>query len=191
MRGVLVGGGHDNFFAGNVFFECAKGSIMVDARGLSRNYTMQDPRLGGDFRSVPYDRSPWKEHYPKLARLLEIDPRLPSDIVITGNVLVASPLTLPAKPAERAGITVGPNLETKENPGFVAPEKLDFRLRPDANLVATLPGFTSIPVELIGLQIDPYRPVLPASSLSLLREPDTSASFDSAVDIEASNRKTP
>jgi hypothetical protein len=86
---------------------------------------------------------------------------------------------------------VGSNLETKKNPGFVAPEKLDFRMRPEANLATALPGFTAIPVEQIGLQIDSYRPMLPASSLSLLGEPDPSARFDSAVDIEASNRKQP
>lgn len=48
-----------------------------------------------------------------------------------------------------------------ENPGFVDPAKLDFRLKPDSQILKDFPNFQPIPQEKIGLYIDEYRKRLP------------------------------
>jgi hypothetical protein len=192
-RGALLGGGHDNLLSGNLFVECSKGGISVDARGVARGYDMRDRRLGDDYRSVQPERSPWKERYPEMARLLTVDPRVPSGVVLEGNVFVASPLTLPGKPVERAGIQVGRNLDLPAGVVVADAAKLDFRLPADSVVRRELPDFPAIPVEQIGLQPDEYRTKMPPSSLALLAaQPATDEpGFDSAKDIEASNRRQP
>jgi len=190
LSGSLVGGGHDHTLRGNIFVDCEKGGIRVDARGLSRNYSMTDRRLGDDFRSVRPDQAPWSKRFPEMQRLLTTDPRIPSGIVIEGNVFVACGITIPKKPEESAGITVGKNFLTKENPGFVDPAGLNFSLKPGSEVFKALPGFTPIPFDKIGLFTDEFRTSLPAGSPLLVAEPAApSKVFDSAVDIDASNRK--
>ncbi len=190
LSGSLVGGGHDNTLKGNIFMDCEKAGIRVDARGLSRNYTMTDRRLGDDFRSVRPDQEPWSKRFPEMQRLLTTDPRIPSGIVIEENVFVACGITIPKKPEESAGITVGNNFLTKENPGFVDIAQLNFSLKPDSEVFKALPGFTPIPFDKIGLFTDEFRPRLPAGSMEPAADPAQPAkAFDSAVDIDASNRK--
>jgi hypothetical protein len=50
------------------------------------------------------------------------------------------------------------------NPGFVNPEKLDFRLKKDSIVFKKMPDFKQIPMEKIGLYIDEYRKQLPPES---------------------------
>lgn len=190
LSGALVGGGHDNTFTGNVFVDCDKAGIRVDARGLSRNYSMGDRRLGNDFRAVRPEAEPWRGKYPELRRLLTTDPRLPSGIVIEGNVLVACGITVPRNPAEARGIRVGANLLTDSDPGFADPARLDFTLKPASEVSKALPGFKPIPFARIGLFTDVYRPRLPAAAPERAADPAApSGVFDSAKDIDATNRK--
>ncbi len=51
------------------------------------------------------------------------------------------------------------------DPGFVDPDKMDFRLKPDAAPLQQ--GFQNIPGDQIGLQLDEYRKVLPPREQSL------------------------
>lgn len=55
----------------------------------------------------------------------------------------------------------GSNVVYPNDPGFVNIKRLDFRLKPDAQLLKDLPGFPRIPVEKIGLYMDEYRQRLP------------------------------
>jgi Right handed beta helix region len=55
----------------------------------------------------------------------------------------------------------GRNMVYTDDPGFVNVERLDFRLKLDAQLLKDLPDFKSIPVEKIGLYVDEYRKRLP------------------------------
>jgi len=41
------------------------------------------------------------------------------------------------------------------DPGFIAPDKLDFRLKPDAPLLQQ--GYKSVPMDQIGLHNDEFR----------------------------------
>jgi hypothetical protein len=49
------------------------------------------------------------------------------------------------------------------NPGFVDPDKGDFRIKPDADLFKTV-GFKPIPIEEIGLYNDKYRATWPVET---------------------------
>ena len=189
MSGILVGGGHDHALTGNIFVDCPKGGIRIDARGLSRNYTMSDSRLGNDFRSVKADQPPWSNRFPELLRLLTSDPRIPSGISVTDNVLVRCGISIPRDPNEAKGIKVGKNFLTKSDPGFADPSRLNFSLKPDSPVFKALPGFRPIPFEKIGLFTDEFRASLPSAQA----EPDDAQTeapaFDSAEDIDASNKK--
>ena len=55
----------------------------------------------------------------------------------------------------------GTNLTVADNPGFIDPAALDFRINPLSPLTKELPGFQPIPVEKIGLYVDDYRCSLP------------------------------
>jgi hypothetical protein len=55
----------------------------------------------------------------------------------------------------------GTNLAVADNPGFIDPAALDFRINPMSPLTKELPGFQPIPVEKIGLYVDDYRRSLP------------------------------
>ncbi len=73
--------------AGNMMIDCERASIRVDARGLSRNYAMDDRRLGNDFRSVHPDQDPWHKRFPEMLNLLKTDPRIPSGVILKDNVV--------------------------------------------------------------------------------------------------------
>lgn len=64
-------------------------------------------------------------------------------------------------PAPPAGYASGKNAAYDADPGFVDAARLDFRLKPGAQLLKDLPGFQPIPVEKIGLYTDAYRKALP------------------------------
>jgi len=61
------------------------------------------------------------------------------------------------------GYASGKMMMYSENPGFVDIEKLDFHLKPGAQLLKDLPEFEPIPVEKIGLYVDEYRRKLPTT----------------------------
>jgi hypothetical protein len=54
------------------------------------------------------------------------------------------------------------NRSYQENPGFADIARLDFGLKPDAQLLRDVPGFQPIPVTQIGLYADEYRKSLPS-----------------------------
>lgn len=189
--GVLMGGGHYNRFEYNVFIECPRG-IHLDDRGVSRKYTLEDKRLGGDVQSVSPDQSPWKEKHPELAALVAGgDTTVPKGDVVLGNVLIncEKPMILP-KPENQTGIEVKGNVITNSLSDFVDAENFDFTIKPNSALIASIPGFPPIPFNEIGLRTDEYRKTIPPRDMKLLKEGDTSKrKFSSTTDIEATNKK--
>ncbi len=148
-RAAFIGGGRDNRVADNVFVDC-KVAVHVDARGLG--WAAEHVARGGGWRmyeklrSVAYDKPPYSERYPELARILEGDPRVPLGNVIERNLCTRSTwLELPG--VKREWLTIRNNL-TEEDPRFIDPAKGDFRLREDSP--AWKLGFVRIPVERIG-----------------------------------------
>ena len=189
--GVLMGGGHYNRFEHNIFIDCPKG-IHLDDRGISRKYTLEDKRLGGDVKSVSPDQSPWKEKHPELAALVAGgETTLPKGDAVLGNVLINCSTTVELPKAEnQQGITENGNTTTNSMSDFLDAENFDFTLKPGSTLVASIQGFPPIPFHDIGLQVDEYRKTIPSRDMQLLKEGDTKKrSFSSTTDIEASNKK--
>ena len=189
--GVLMGGGHYNHFDHNIIIDCTKG-IHIDDRGVSRKYTLEDTRLGGDVRSVSPDQSPWKEKHPELAALVAgLETTIPKGDSVIGNVLIncTTPIELP-KPENAGGVEQKGNVTEGSLAEFTDADNFDFSLKPGSTLVAAIEGFPPIPFQQIGLQIDEYRKSIPTRDMKLLKEGDTTKrKFSSTTDIEASNKK--
>ncbi|MEI6321934.1 MAG: right-handed parallel beta-helix repeat-containing protein [bacterium] len=189
--GVLMGGGHYNRFEHNIMVDCPKG-IHLDDRGISRKYTLNDKRLGGDIALIPFNQSPWKDRHPELAALVASgESTIPKGDVVLGNVLIncATPIELP-KPENCAGIDVKGNVTNGVTADFLDAENFDFTLKPGSTLVASIDGFPPIPFHEIGLQVDEYRKSIPPRDMKLLHEGDTTKrKFSSTTDIDASNKK--
>lgn len=189
--GVLMGGGHYNRFLYNIIIDCPRG-IHLDDRGISRKYTLDDKRLGGDVKAVNPDQSPWKEKHPELAVLVAgIETTVPKGDEVIGNVVIncANTFEFP-KPENSKGITQNGNVTNNSTSDFLDVDNFDFTLRPGSTLVASIQGFPTIPFHDIGLQVDEYRKSIPPRDMKLLREGDTTKrKFSSTTDIEASNRK--
>ncbi len=154
---VNIGGGRDNSVVNNVFVDC-KNAVLVDARGLG--WAKGHIAKGGGWRmyeklaGVGHDRPPWSERYPRLARILEEDPAVPKGNVLARNIAVRTNFLALHGPMKREWLTLEANL-TEGDPGFVAPDRMDFRLRDDSPALAL--GFGRIPPNEIGLYKDEYR----------------------------------
>ena len=83
-------------------------------------------------------------------------------------------------------LVVGRNLTYTNDPGFVNMAKMNFRLKPDAQVFKDLPGFQPIPFEKIGLFIDEYRRKLPTARAAG-RSPN--GTHRDALGVEIEDRK--
>ena len=86
-RGVMIGGGRDNFVAGNKFLDCDI-AVHFDARGLGWAHTWfdgSDTTLFDRLRAMPYQQEPWRSRYPQLLTLTRDDPAVPKGNVIRDN----------------------------------------------------------------------------------------------------------
>ena len=107
-------------------------------------------------KAVNHDSPPYSTHYPALARVLDGDPAIPAGNVLARNISVRSDfLTLWNIPEEIQRLVTGEDNLTEDDPGLVAPEKGDFRLRNDSPALAV--GFRPICTEKVGLFQDEYR----------------------------------
>jgi hypothetical protein len=151
--GILVGGGRDNIIDNNIFLDCPL-AISLDNRG----YYGSAGTLLARLKAVNYEYPPYSTRYPALARILDDNPELPVGNVIARNISVRSDflsLSRGRMPEEiQKLVTVKDNL-TEGDPGLIAPEDGDFRLKSDSAVLKL--GFKPIPVEKIGLYRDEYR----------------------------------
>lgn len=150
---ILIGGGRDNRVENNLFVDCPL-AISLDHRGF---YGSKDTLLAR-LKAVHHDQPPYSTRYPALARILDGNPELPAGNVITRNIcfrgqfLSLSGGRMPE--AIQQLVTVQDNF-TEGDPGLLAPERGDFRLREDSPALKL--GFQPIPFERIGLYQDEYR----------------------------------
>jgi len=152
-RAAFIGGGRDNLVENNIFVDC-KPALHIDARGMGVKFnygatTHQPLRL----KEMPYQQSPWKEHYPELVNMLDDEPEKPKNNRVVRNICVGGRWDDVAKQA-RPLTVLEPNF-LEGDPLFVDAGKHDFRLRPDSP--AWRMGFKPIPIEKIGLYQDPCR----------------------------------
>ena len=152
-RAAFIGGGRDNVVENNIFVDC-KPALHIDARGMGKTFnygatTHQPLKL----KEMPYQKSPWKEHYPELVGMLEDEPEKPKNNRVVRNICVGGRWDDIAKPAQPMTIMEQNFLEG--DPLFVDAAKLDFRLKPESP--AWKIGFQPIPIEKIGLYQDECR----------------------------------
>jgi len=155
-HGVMLGGGRDNTFVGNVFIDMPIG-IHVDARGPHAIvFNREDSwNLLAKCEKLDYLSPLWTKRYPRLAKTMAEDPLQPLGNVLHENILIGckTPFELrdgtDKKWLDRAN---NPQWELADFPGLLGegtPAKLDLSRLPA--LWQKVPNFAPIPVEKIGL----------------------------------------
>jgi hypothetical protein len=89
-RAVFIGGGRDNIVENNLFVECYQG-ISLDSRGMTWkqwNTPGDGWNLEEKANALNYKNTPWSERYPKLATLLENEPKAPLGCVFRRNIMI-------------------------------------------------------------------------------------------------------
>jgi hypothetical protein len=157
-RAAFLGGGRDHHVENNIFVDCDP-AVQLDGRGLDKSpvwHGMVYDFMKKQLAAVPADL--YRARYPALADLDRYyasgDGVPPEGNRVVRNVCSGGVWTQVGWHADPKLLEVKDNLVAKD-PGFVAPDKLDFRLRPDSPAWAL--GFKAIPVEKIGLQSDASR----------------------------------
>jgi hypothetical protein len=157
-RAAFLGGGRDHRVQNNIFVDCQP-AVALDGRGLDKSpvwHQMVYDYMKKQLQAVPADL--YRRRYPAIAdldRYYASDNGIPPEgNLIAGNICVGGQWTqvhwhADPKLVEMRDNYIGPD------PGFIAPEKLDFRLKPDSPVWRL--GFQAIPVEKIGLQDDKHR----------------------------------
>ncbi|MCK5804844.1 MAG: right-handed parallel beta-helix repeat-containing protein, partial [Lentisphaeria bacterium] len=161
-RAAFLGGGSDCTIDNNVFVDC-KPALHVDARGMGKyDYgasEMQPKRL----RQMPYQKSPWKEHYPRLVGMLEDEPQIPKYNRITHNICVGGRWDNEVNKHAREHGVIENNLVNKD-PLFVNPivleappvlQAVDFAVKADSPAWAL--GIKALPLDKMGLYNDEFR----------------------------------
>ncbi len=158
---MFIGGGRDHRVENNVFVDCDP-ALRMDGRGLDKSpvwFNMVYDYMKKQMNTVPQEL--YRKTYPAIKNLdryyATTDGIPPEDNVVARNICVGKWLEV-GWHANQQWIRLDNNF-VGSDPGFVAPEKMDFRLKPDA--LPLRHGFENIPCDQIGLQVDEYRQDLP------------------------------
>ena len=156
---MLINGGSDNTCENNIFINC---EVVLYASALFKTWmkhNMQCFEKDGLYyqrlHAVDYKNPPYSERYPTLHGILTDNPAQPKRNLIKNNIFVNNKKVF--RLAGDPDVTIEDNWETMDDPGFVNPEALDFRLKDNSIVFEKIPGFRPIPHERIGLYPDPYR----------------------------------
>lgn len=159
-HGVMLGGGRDNTFRGNIFINMPVG-IHVDARGPNAIvFNREDSwNLLAKCEKLDYLSPLWRKRYPRLARTMAEDPLQPLGNVLHENILIGckKPFELQngtdKKWLDRAN---NPERELADFPGLVgegSPARLNLSKLPE--IWQKVPGFEPIPIEKISRESGP------------------------------------
>lgn len=148
--GVQMNSGRDNIMDNNIFADCKQGVSGGWHPGNSVWRSLAEGRPRPEF----YTDELYLSRYPAIAHMMEA----PGINHLWRNVFYRCGRVATGNQANLVMLDNGVFEET--DPGFVNPAGGDFRLRPDAPLLASI-GFKPIPVEEIGLYEDPYRATWP------------------------------
>lgn len=156
-RAAFIGGGRDNTVENNVFIDCHP-SVHIDARGLT--WAKDHIREGGGWQmykkleSVNHNQPPYREKYPKLATILDRDPRVPAGNTVVRNISFGGSW-LNLSQVKEEWVHFEDNLVTETDPGFMDLARLNLQLKEDSP--AFEHGFKKIPFENIGIYKDELR----------------------------------
>ncbi len=158
---MFIGGGRDHRVENNVFVDCEP-AVRMDGRGLDRSpvwFNMVYQYMKRQLASVPQDL--YRARYPAIANLdryyATTDGIPPGDNIVARNICVGNWLDITWH-AKEEWVQLEDNF-VGPDPGFVAPDKMDFRLRSDAAPLQH--GFQNIPMDEIGLRVDQFRQAVP------------------------------
>lgn len=163
--GVWIASGPDHVVENNIFIKDEGPVFGLDDRGAGRGYATNRHLLSRR-DAMQMDTPPWSEKFPGLAARLADRPELPLRTRFERNLIViptGDPIQNKVSRAHRDNpdiLLTADNWVTPTDPGFVNAPAGDFTLRPDSEAFKRIPGFQPIPFEKIGLQPDPYRPVV-------------------------------
>jgi len=103
-RALLLGGGSDNSFQGNLIIDSPQG-ISVDDRGLNWAKTSieQPGNIKDNYRKSLAHTKLWKDHYPELAGFDISKGGIPMRNVVSSNLFVNSPIGMIAPVASQHG----------------------------------------------------------------------------------------
>ena len=156
LQPVLIGGGSDNHYKNNIFIDMPHG-LYVDNR--LQNWAQSVVEFLEDrLEAVHYDRSPFKDRYPRAAGYVAEGIATPKRNVAECNLFydISKLLVCPGERTyERAYMEMYNNWITWsgkgfDEPGFVDAEHQNWNLRPDAAIFRYIPGFKAIPFDQIG-----------------------------------------
>ncbi|OGV67941.1 MAG: hypothetical protein A2283_12265 [Lentisphaerae bacterium RIFOXYA12_FULL_48_11] len=193
-RALMIGGGRDNPVLNNLVVDCPIG-LHIDSRGMSwkhwNNTNDASWCLDAKARVFDYTNAPWSVRYPRLASIMNDNPREPLYNPIRRNVFVdctkricdfdgnvkklidkleiADNLTVytagtngMAKLENVKGFTnLVGSTDEPVDLGFKDASKGNFALNRKSRLLKELPVFENIPFDKIGLYKDDYRRKLP------------------------------
>lgn len=145
---IFVNGGHEHRFENNIFIQCPVCvglALWTDAEWLSHfgPGTLWERRL---LQAVDIRVPPYSTRYPLLAGFYGA-PQNTTTNLIDDNLAVACGLL---HSGQEAWCTLGTNLMTSGDPGFLDAANEDWTLRPDATVFQAMPGFQAIPFHEIG-----------------------------------------
>ncbi|SHF97743.1 Right handed beta helix region [Mariniphaga anaerophila] len=148
----LIGGGSDNMYTNNIFIDCPIG-IKVDNRMQAYDWAIPMIEKGGviDQRlsKINYNRPPYSEKYPRLAKYWDDNPALPKRNKIDQNVFVDVNEII--RGDKKFLDFTERNYITTDDPGFVDKENQNFKLKSSSVIFEKIPGFEQIPFEQIGV----------------------------------------
>jgi hypothetical protein len=149
---MFIGGGRDHRVENNLFVECDP-AVRMDGRGLDRSpvwFNMVYDTMKKSLAAVPPEL--YRTRYPALADLdryyEKTDGVPPENNVVARNACVGKWLEV-GWHAKQEMLKLEQNY-VGPDPGFAAPEKMDFRIQADSPVWAT--GFRPIPWDKIGLR---------------------------------------
>lgn len=157
-RSIMVGGGRDNVVEGNVFVDC-RPSIHIDQRGKGWAAGYIKPNGGWDIienlRRMDHDKPPYSTRYPHLAQILDDDPAAAKYNRVSRNIHVGKGQWIDWLDGLSDRMVEVKDNWTQGDPGFADALKGDYRLARGG--VAAKAGFTSLPLDKMGLYRDRYR----------------------------------
>ncbi len=150
---AFIGGGRDCSVENNIFVDCNP-ALHVDARALNwaayhADEWIKEANEKGTISGIAYKEPPYSTRYPQLPKIFDGEPKAPEGNVIARNICVGGKWD-DIEEIARKYLDLKDNL-VNEDPHFVDPANLDFRLKDDSPAFKI--GFKPIPIEDIG----PYK----------------------------------
>ena len=141
---IFLNGGSDFAIDNNIFID-EHSVLRTNGKTGNMGWPTKEGWFEERLKSVHYNESPWKEHYPEFQDYLEVLKTMPRSRVVKNNLLVRSQLA----PGNYQATN---NWSTTGDPGFQDAKNGNYALKPDAEVFSQIPGFEPIPFDKIGLR---------------------------------------